>query len=918
LLKKIIILKKVSHILTICLVWILCLFSLNLLAQDQGVPPPADTTLPVPTHGDSVAVKTVKDSLAIKTDSVVKADTVRMDSLKVRNEKGDIETTIYYHAEDSIMMDVANKKAYLYGKAQIKYQQMKLDAERIEIKWDQNIITARGKIDSTGKYVGYPVWVQGVDTYVTDSMRYNMKTSKGIIHGIVTKQGEGFLHGDTAKRTEEAIFLKNGVYTTCDRKHPHFYINARKLKVIPEDKALCGPFNMVIEDIPTPIGFWLGFFPITDKKKSGIVFPTFGENQSRGMFFSKGGYYWAINDYIGLEVVADVYANGTWLLDASSTYTKRYKYRGNFDASAGKIKNGFDNKVAAPYNFKVAWTHSTIAARNGKFTASVNLSSSKYDKSLNYTPNRTNNTTNSSITYSRVLGRTPFSTSISMRATQNNFQSTATNTTSAIYNVTLPAASLNMNRINPFKRRASNGSKWYEKIFVNYQGNFNYDLKNNQPIIYDPLSRTYRDTSLQINNENLKKYILPRSVWTSTHSASVSSTFKLLKVLNLNPSFNNYYNLSGKKLKFAYDTSLKDKKVVDTSNGIYGSYYMNMAVTLNTRIYGTKQFKGNGLIKGIRHTVNPGVTFTYAPDFSKINVGGYTPVRGDLNNEGVTKRYFQYLGSGPPQGKQEVLDFTLTNILEAKVRNRKDTTGTNKYKKINLLDNFGITGGYNLGADSLKMKPIVISARTKLFGKFNINFNSTYNPYMYYAPDTNGNRIVAAQRVINKYVFAETGKLANLENMNFNVSTNFKSKKGGNKQYPKFNNNAQMQADLNYIKANPNLYIDFTVPWTLNLNYTYNYTHVGFMNKVINQTITATGDLSLTPKWKILFSTGYNINQKAITVSNFTFSRDLHCWQMNMTLSPFGTYRTFLFTISAKSQLLQTLKLNKRAPTFIQ
>jgi hypothetical protein len=917
LLKKIIILKKVSHILTAGLVWVMCLFSLNLSAQT--IPTPADSTAPVTTHGDSVAVKTEKDSLAISTDSVVKADTARMDSLTVRNEKGDIETTIYYSAEDSIMTDVTEKKAYLYGKAKIRYQDMKLDADRIEIKWDQNIITARGRIDSTGKYVGYPVWVQGADTYVTDSMRYNMKTSKGIIHGIVTKQGEGFLHGDTAKRTEEAIFLKNGVYTTCDRKHPHFYINARKLKVIPEDKALCGPFNIVIEDIPTPIGFWLGFFPITDKKKSGIVFPTFGENQTRGMFFSRGGYYWAINDYVGLEAVADVYANGTWLINATSNYIKRYKYRGSIDASAGELKNGFDNKGGAQQTFKLAWTHQTIAVRNGKFTSSVNLTSSKYEKSLDYTPGRTNNNTSSNVTYSRVLGRTPFSTSISMRAAQNIAQTSATSNNSAIYNVTLPAASLTMNRINPLKRKGSDGNKWYEKINVNYQGNFNYDLKNNQPIKYNTVTKTYQDTALQINENNLKKYIIPKSVWTSTHSASVSSTFKALKVLNFNPSFNNYYNMSGKKIQYAYDTILRN---IDTLDGIYGSYYMNMAINVTTRIYGTKQFKGNGLIKGIRHTVNPGMTFTYAPDFSRSDVGGYTSVDGEKPINGKTPRHFQYLGAGPPQGKQEVLQFSLSNILEAKVRNRKDTSGTNKYKKTNLLDNLGITGGYNFGGDSMKMQNVVLTARTKLLNKFDINFNSTYDPYSYYVSDKNASNEVrrATQHRINTYAINDpaVNKIAQLANMNFNVSTNFKAKKGKNKQYPKINNNPQMQADIDYIKANPNLYVDFNVPWTLILNYTYNYTHTGFTDKVINQAITASGDISLTPKWKILFSTGYNINQKAITVSNFTFSRDLHCWQMNMTLSPFGSYRTFLFTISAKSQLLQTLKLNKRAPTFIQ
>ena len=920
-LKKIIILKKRSHILIVGLIMGLCLVSMNLLAQTPHI----DSLKTQPK--DSVALDILKsDTSLVKADSLRPADTKGMDSLQIKNSKGDIETTIYYHAEDSIMMDVVKKKAYLYGEAQIKYQSMQLDAEQIEIEWEKNIITARGKTDTTGKYIGYPVWKQGQETYVTDSMRYNMKTQKGIIHGIVTKQGEGYLHGDTAKRTEDAIFLKNGIYTTCDLKHPHFYINARKLKVIPEDKALSGPFNMVIEDIPTPIGFWLGFFPITDKKKSGIIFPAFGENASRGLYFSNGGYYWAVNDYLGVKLEGDLYANGSWRASLNNTYIKRYKFRGIFDLSGSKIKEGFDNPIPVPSQFRVYWQHATIAKRNGTFTANVSLTSSKYDKTLNYTPTRSNNVSTSSITYNRVFGRSPFSTSISMRGSQNNYQSTATNNQSAIYNMTLPAATLTMNRINPLKRKYGDGNKWFEKIFVNYQGNFTYDLTNVQKF-YDTATRALKDSTLHVNERTLNNYILPNAKWTSNHNAAISSTFKVFKFLNVNPSVNNFFSLYGKKLSYQYDPATRTSPAIDTANGLYATYYMNTAVEVNTRLYGTLQFKGNGLVKGIRHTANPSVRMTYAPDFSKMTTGGYVAVPGDVDKNGETRRYSQYFNNTVPQFKQAVLDFTLSNILEAKVRNRKDTTGTNKYKKINLLDNLSMAGGYNFGADSLRMKNVTLNARTNLFKRFDINFNSVFDPYSYYADSIryiggrkiiyNGGQTSTSGRQINTYLFEKEGRLAQLSTMNFTVGTRFAPKKKS-KELPKVVENPQMQAELDYIKAHPEQYVDFTIPWSLALSFTYNYSRVGLADPVINQAVTASGDISLTPKWKIIYSTGYNFKDKSITYSNFTISRDLHCWQMNMMLSPFGSYRTFLFTISAKSSMLQQLKLNKRAATFIQ
>ncbi len=912
-LKKIIILKKRSHILQIGLLGVLWLVSLNLFAQTHY----QDSIRVAPAPLDTIITSVGKDSSVVNVDSLLKPDTKGMDSLQITNEEGAIEAVIYYQAEDSIMMDVPNKKAYLYGKARIKYQEMQLDADHIEIAWDKNIISAKGKTDSTGRYIGYPVWKQGSDIYVTDSMKYNMNSKKGIIHGIATKQGEGILTSSMSKRTEEAIYLKDGIYTTCDRKHPHFYINARKLKVIPDDKAVCGPFNLVIEDIHTPIGFWMGFFPISDKKKSGIIFPTFGENALRGMFFQRGGYYWAINDYVGAELTGDLYANGSYLANLATTYLKRYKYRGTLNAGISKVKDGFDKQIKASTQFKLLWSHSTTAKRNGNFTASVNLSSSKYAKSNFTNSNPTQNITSSSITYNRNFGRSPFSTSISMRGSQNNYQATASNSSSAIYNMTLPAASLNMASINPLKRKYGDGNKWFEKIFVNYTGSFNYDFSNIQSF-YDTTTKQLQDSTLQVNESNLNRYILPNALWATKHDASVRSTFKFLKYFNATPSFNYFENWHSKKYVYARINDSTTART-DTLRGFYRTSYFNTSMEINTRFYGTLRFKGNGLIKGIRHTANPSIRMTYAPDFSSLSSGGYVSIPGDVDNNGKTKKYFQYPTNVTPPFTQAVLDFTLSNILEAKVRNRKDTTGTNAYKKTTLLDNLSISGGYNFGADSLNMKPVTLNARTKLFNRFDINYSSTYDPYLYFADSMriiNNKKVFYNERQTNTYLFSANGKLAQLSVMNLTIGTRLAPKKKVKKD-PKFDN-PQMQAELDYIRANPNLYVDFDIPWSLGLNFTYNYTHRGLLDPVTNQTLAANGDLNITPKLKIIYSTGYNFKEKVITYSNFTISRDLHCWQMNMILSPFGDFRYFTFSISAKASMLQTLKVNKRSPSFVQ
>ncbi|MCR6638442.1 MAG: putative LPS assembly protein LptD [Sporocytophaga sp.] len=385
--------------------------------------------------------------------AAVKDTTGTSDSLNVKH-KGDIETTIKYSARDSIRLDVVTQTAYLYGEAKINYGDITLEAEQIEINWATSTLTAIGVPDSTGKVKGVPLFKEKDDKYSADIIKYNFKTRKGIISGIVTQQGEGYVQGEKVKRTDEALFINSAIYTTCNLAHPHFHISANKLKVIPQDKIVTGPFNLYVADVPTPLGFILGIFPVPKKNRSGLIFPMYGESRDRGFFLRNGGYYFAINDYVASRLIGEIYTLGSYGLQSQTNYISRYKFRGNLDLAYNHRKSTNPNFGVAEgakefysvEDYKIVWNHQTVSKKNSRLSAAVNFGSTTFNRNNAYNPAAyLTNTMTSSISYSKAFGGTPFNLSLAARSTQNN--------NTGVYDFTFPDFAFNMNRIYPFKKK---------------------------------------------------------------------------------------------------------------------------------------------------------------------------------------------------------------------------------------------------------------------------------------------------------------------------------------------------------------------------------------------------------------------------------------------------------------------------------
>ncbi len=898
---------------------------------------------------DSTKKKTIilaKDSLGniIRLDSLAKDSTLNdssatgkgSDSLKVnaKKQKKDIESTIKYTAADSITMDMGTKTAYLYNDSKIDYGSMTLKAELVEIDWAHSIVTAKGAPDSTGALKGTPVIHEKSQLYTAEVIKFNFKTKKGIISKIVTKQGDGYVHGEKVKRDAEgAMYINSAKYTTCDLPHPHFYIQATKLKMIPGDKIVSGPFYMVVGGVPTPLGFLLGYFPMPKKKKSGIIFPTIGEQAARGFYLSQGGYYWAPNDYMGIKMVGDIYSNGSWRANVIDTYKKRYCFSGSFNLSYGAMSPNYEGTQKTTL-FSVIWSHNSVTRRGRTFTASVNITSNKNYTLTSYNPTAVmSNDFSSTIGYNKSFGGTPFNISISARQDENVRTKTM--------NLTLPQASLNMNRIYPFKKTINSKGAWYEKINLSYSGNTEFvtttlPVNNTAPTGGNVVAaETTRDTlnpnPLSQPLANVLRGFGSRGQFGVKQTIPISTTISFLKVFNMSPSatYDEYWYV--KRTNYSYrDTSL----YVTNQQGFYRAYDYSFSNSVTTNVYGMFNFKSKTL-KAIRHTLRPTVSYVYHPDFSSIRYNNYQEVQTyKTGSENKFSHYTQSYPGGPGSGEMSGLTFNLVNTLEAKVKSAKDTSNT--VKKINLLNNFGVSGNYNFKAQQFKLSTLSVIATTTLFGRINVNYNSILDPYYYVGVFQSGTLV--GQRRVDTLAVSATNDIhdINSEVSNpvdgytksiqskslFHVTSTTVSLSGN--VNPKGQKAASTgppvapvvpQSSVNY--SNPNLYVDFNIPWNLFLGFNYSTSKQGFAAANVTKSLSINGDLRISPKWKISVTSGYDMVHKAITMTTISINRDLHCWQMTFYVIPFGASQTYTFTLVAKSSILQDLKLTKRSPGYV-
>ncbi|PTN07759.1 putative LPS assembly protein LptD [Mangrovibacterium marinum] len=838
-------------------------------------------------------------------------DTLAADSLAVEanDEKPVLEATINYNATDSIIVSLDGQKVYLYKEGKVTYENIELTADYIILDLNTKEVYAEGLADTAGVVQGAPIFKDGTDEFECKNLRYNFKSQKGIIEDVKTEQGEGYVHSERTKKVDkDAFILKNGKYTTCDADHPHFYLKMTKAKVISNKKIITGPAYMVLEDFPIyfPI-LPFGFFPNSPSYSSGIIIPTYGEENNRGFFLRDGGYYWAASQYFDLTMKGDIYSKGSWATYISSNYKKRYKFSGNF--SAAYNINKYSEEGLPDYSktkgFSVKWSHSqdSKANPNQSFSASVNLSTSSYDKE-NSTDvySYLSSTKSSSISYSKKWENSPFSMSANITHTQNSSDSTMA--------LSLPIMTFNMTKQYPFRAKNRSGKlKFWEKISVGYTGNIkNYVKAKEDEILQQDLVKDWQNG------------------W--QHSIPITlPSFSLLKFINFSPSFSYKERWATSKLKSHYvfnHSTMQEELLVDTVYGLKRNYDYSYALSASTTIYGMYIMKNpNSRLKAIRHKVTPSVSFSYRPDFSAAKYGFWDTYYNEKGEMKYFDRFSNSVYGNAGRGKSGSINFSLANNIEAKVAAKSDTASVDdsdekdKYQKLKILDNLSFSGSYNLIADSLNLSTISIRGRTTIKG-VSINFGGTVDPYMTNAAGTSR---------INQFAWNQRsglGKLGRLTNANLSFGLNFKSKnkkdsnsgskgaQGGQKPAGDDDFFDDEQDEMPVMTQFGPQYYDFSIPWEFSMNYSMSYSKPNpFRESTINQSVNFNGRLSLTEKWNMSMTTNFDIQAGEFSFTTFNVSRSLHCFSMSFNFVPFGQRRSYSFSLNASSSMLKDLKINK-------
>lgn len=913
-----------------CLIIFFCLiFSFCTFSQEN------DSTYVDPEEGITLADSLLTEAPA---DSVLSDTTAAQPSGQNRS---DIQTTINYNAKDSLFFNVKSRELFLYGDTHIDYGNVALDAERTDVDWNKRTLKAKYATDSAGNKIGKPVFTEGPDVYVTDDIVYNFKTERALIKGVITEKQGGFMHGeDVKKNAEDELFIKGAAYTTCNLEHPHFSIKSSRLKVIPNNKVVSGPFNMRFRDVPTPLFFPFGMFPQPKEKSSGIIVPSYGEEQRRGFFLRNGGYYFAISDYVDLRLTGDIYSKGGSGINAVSNYFKRYSFRGTFNFSyTNSVSDDVENPLETN-DYSIRWNHSPESKGNSSFSASVNAATRTFTQNNNLVVQDFNRSINSqlasSISYRKTFAGTPFNMSTNLRHSQN--------LQSGIVNLTLPDLTVNMNRIYPFKNLVKSSKSPLSKFNFSHNLVARNDLTNDRVrnANFNVINRDARsDSVITFNSSNFDE-IFRRSQLGAKHTIPISTSLSILKYFTLNPTFNYEELWYTKELQYEYD-DVENGVRIDTVSGFSRAGSWSTGASLNTRVYGTVFFP-KGKIQAIRHVMTPSISFNYSPDFSDPRFGVYSDIQVD--EEGNTQRVSKFEGfayGSPPGGESKTLGFSLSNNFEMKVASKKDTVSG--FKKVKLFDNLGLSSGYNLAADSFKLSNININARTSFFdGKLSLNVTGTLDPYEYLllseTINSNGERVVS-QRRLDRFTWNNGNGLGRLSSLNTAVSLNLSPGRGSR------NNNSANNSpitslnqfgedgivppeegvgfdgytdlerqQINHIQNNPNLYVDFNVPWTLRMQYSINRTKRGFEDPTIRQSFQFSGTLGLTDNTQITFNSGYDFEAKDFTTTRVGVSRDLHCWTMNFDWVPFGRFQSYFLSIRVKSSILQDLKLEKRRSFF--
>ncbi len=822
-------------------------------------------------------------------------ETNTQDTTQTKDSGFELEHPINYNADDSVIFDIAGKKVFMFKNGTVSYGDIELKADYIEFDLENNEVFATGLTDSLGNPTGKPVFQEGNETFNTDSIRYNFKSKKGLIYGVFSEQSDGFLHSEITKRQEnEDIHLRHGKYTTCDLEHPHFYIALSEAIVKPGDKIISAPLYFVIEDVPLPIGLPFGFFPAKKGRSSGFIIPTYGEDKERGFFLRQGGYYLSISEYWDLAIMGDIYSKGTYEFNARSKYKLRYKFNGNFDLKySRRIQSEKGLLDYAKENaFSLKWQHSQDPKANPTqvFSANVNFDFNSYNKH-----NATNlndlleNQKSSNISYRKRFPNAPFNFTANLNASQN----TRTNEVS----LSLPVMNLNMNTLYPLKRKKSVGSsKWYEQLSVGYSSNFRNSIRTTDSTMF-------------------KENIFDKMLTGYKHNIPISLPIKFerMKMLTITPNLNYTGYLYTKSLQKTFhkqlisgNDTLYNKVVSDTISGMkYAHQYeTSISASLVPKFVGMYTMTNPWLkkrIKAVRHVITPSLTFSYKPKSGIDDKKYYKHVQTDTLGKMEKYSIFEKVGKlGAPGSSRESgsISFNLKNSLEMKVKNPKDTT--EEYKKIKILENLSFRTSYNVFADSMNLSDISFSGSTRILDNININFDGVFDPYTY--DRTNGKKE-------KYYVWEKSGyKLLRLKSARVTMGLNFKSKTD-TKGRP-----VKDEFDSDEIP-----YQAFSIPWSFKLDYSMEYKtrfkkeKQDFDGKLEHK-ISFNGNLDLTNKWGVSFSSGYDFDARELTSTQIFIKRNLHCWNMEFSWIPFGRRQSYSFRIAINSSVFKGVeyKIDRR------
>ena len=884
---------------------------------------------------------TTMDSLELAIWKHNKAvdDSLALDSIN-RSRKSGIDSPVEYSAKDSLTYTAATSQAKLYGDSKVKYQNMDLASEKIFMSLDSNIVHAEGRLDSTTQEtIGSPVFKMGSDEYQTGPMSFNFKSKKGLIKDVYTQQDEGFLTSELSKRGPEGeMYIQHGRYTTCDDPHPDFYLAMSRAKVRPGKDVVFGPTYLVVADVPLPLAVPYGFFPFTKSYSSGLIMPTYGDESNKGFYLRDGGYYFAISDKMDLKLLGEIYTKGSWGVTATSNYRKRYRYNGSFLVSYQNSVTGDKNMpdYQKTTDFKLTWNHSQDAKAHPvrSFTARVNYSSQSYEQNnltSMYNPQtRTQSTRTSAVGFNTSFSSIGMSLNSSANLTQNMKDSTLS--------IELPTIGITIAQFYPFKRKKAAGQqRWYEKISMSYTGNFKNQINN---VKEDRLFHT-----------NLAKD------WQNgmQHSIPIKATFSVFGFLNVTPSFNFTDRTLFRKQEKHWDTDAQ-KEVTDTVTGFYNVYDWSTSVTVDTKLYGfyvpSRKLFGDK-IQAIRHVFTPMVSFSYAPDFGDPCYGyykTYTKTDADGNVSFVEYRPYDInIYTAPYKGKKGTINFDIKNNLEMKIKSDDDSTGL---KKISLIDELGASMSYNFATDIRPLSDLRTNLRLKLTKSYTLTLNATFASYVYEADsvgatpresehttywgqgkwgrwtgiDQSFNYKLDNQKVIKLFKRLTGQKVDDDKN-----KKNKKKQDDDDDEWDSVESNVDLEmekakhpkGDKSKAETDEDGYMKFKMPWTLNIGYTvslrenrdkskFNYETMRYPYK-ITQTLNLSGNVSLSDGWNINFSSGYDFENKKISMTRMSLSRDLHCFSMSadVMLAPYTSYN-FSFRCNA-STLTDALKYDKRS-----